>query len=317
MPEPSEPAPRPGHARRVVRWIGFVVGLALVVAAGWAVRTQQGSLTEILIPVREGRWWLIALAVGLPILNWIITSAIFYVLMLPATREKGAPGPGFGDMTLLIGSAWLLNYLPLSPGMVGRVAYHKAVHRIPVSFSVGALAAALAIAMLVVGGLLAIIFIAGDRSAPTYAWLLSAPAPALLAIAALSRPLVPGLWHYLVAAALRWIDTLVWMGRYAVMFALLGHEVSLPQAAAIAAASQAAMQVPLVGNGLGVREWAVGLVGPVLPTWMNATSGGLSRGLGLSADLLNRGFELAAALPVGLVCSVLLGRRHLGQKPAG
>jgi hypothetical protein len=112
------------------------------------------------------------------------------------------------------------------------------------------------------------------------------------------------------------MDTLVWMGRYAVMFALLGREITLPQAAAIAAASQAAMQVPLVGNGLGVREWAVGLVAPVLPSWMNATSGGLSRGLGLSADLLNRGFELAAALPVGLICTALLGRRHLRQNPA-
>ena len=70
------------------------------------------------------------------------------------------------------------------------------------------------------------------------------------------------------------------------------------------------MQVPLMGNGLGVREWAVGLVGPMLPTWMSAASGGLSRGLGLSADLMNRGFELAAALPVGLVCSALLARKQ-------
>jgi hypothetical protein len=100
------------------------------------------------------------------------------------------------------------------------------------------------------------------------------------------------------------------MARYFVVFALLQRPLTIPEAAAIAAASQAAMQVPLVGNGLGVREWAVGLVGPVLPSWMNAASGGLSRGLGLSADLLNRGLELVTALPVGMACTALVARRQ-------
>jgi hypothetical protein len=92
------------------------------------------------------------------------------------------------------------------------------------------------------------------------------------------------------------------------VFELLGRRLTLPEAAAIAAVSQAAMQVPLFGNGLGIREWAIGLVGPVLPVWMNAGAGGLTRGLGLSADLLNRGFELASALPIGLLCTVLVAR---------
>jgi hypothetical protein len=299
-----------------LRWLGFLVGLALLASAIWAVRTQHGSLAEVPATIREGHWWLVAAAIGLPILNWLITSAIFHVLMLPASRSPDAPGPTLGEMTLLIGSAWLLNYLPLSPGMIGRVAYHRAVHRIPVKVSVGVLAAALVIAMLVVALLLAMIFIAGDRPAATYLWLLAAPTPALFLLALGARALGNGLWRYPAAAALRWLDTLVWMARYAVLFALLGRTLTLPQAAAIAAASQAAMQVPIVGNGLGVREWAVGLVAPVLPSWMNAASAGLTRGLGLSADLLNRGFELAAALPVGLLCTALLGHRHLRQAPA-
>src|SRR5436190_8739998 len=130
MPDPSQPAP-PLKSRPAVRWMGFLVGLALLGSALWAVHAQHASLKELPATLRQGRWWLIGAALGLPILNWLITSAIFHVLMLPASRHEGARGPTFREMTLLIGSAWLLNYLPLSPGLIGRVAYHRAVHGIP------------------------------------------------------------------------------------------------------------------------------------------------------------------------------------------
>jgi hypothetical protein len=247
-------------------------------------------------------------------LNWLLSSGVFHFLMMSSEVEvSGRRAVPLGEMTLLIGSAWLLNYLPLSPGMMGRVAYHRAVHRVPVTASVGVLMAALVIGMVVVGAVLAVVVMAGRSvSAQTYVALLGLPVLALMGLAwAGWRVGARGrVWRYAGAAALRWLDVLVWMARYAVVFELLGRRLSLPEAAAIAAASQAAMQVPLVGNGLGVREWAVGLVGPVLPPWMSAGSAGLSRGLGLSADLLNRGFELIAALPVGLACTAALARRQ-------
>jgi hypothetical protein len=292
------------------RVVGFVVGLILLAAAVFAVRQQWGSLSEAFSTARSGRWWLVLAAITLPLLNWLLTAGVFYLLTLPreAATEAGERGRvSLGEMTLLIGSAWLLNYLPLSPGLIGRVAYHRTVHRIPVTSSVGVLISVLVIGMAAVGAILLLVVIAGIASPIVYACALGTPPAVLLLTAAVARSW-PGFARPSAAFALRWLDVLVWMGRYAVVFALMDHPLSLPQAAAIAAASQAAMQVPLVGNGLGVREWAVGLVGPILPSWMNERSPGLSKGLGLSADLLNRGFELVAAIPVGLVCTALLGR---------
>ena len=296
----------PGRAR--LRWVGFVVSIVLVVAAAWAVRGQWDSLGQAL-RTGSGRWELLALAAGLPLLNWLLTSGAFYFLMRPATcRGESRPSDSEhvspGEMALLIGSAWLLNYLPLSPGMLGRVAYLKSVLRFGVWVSVRGLVAALVIGVVVVGAMLGEVVVAGrGLSANAYAAMLGLPPVALLIVAWVGWWVgrCQGGWRYAAVAALRWLDVLVWMARYAVVFELIGRSLSLAEAAAIAAASQAAMQVPLVGNGLGVREWAVGLVGPVRPGWRPGGAGGLSRGMGLSADLIKRGVELVAAVPVGLV----------------
>jgi hypothetical protein len=52
------------------------------------------------------------------------------------------------------------------------------------------------------------------------------------------------------------------------------------------------MLVPIVGNGLGLREWAVGLAAPLLTPYV--------LGLGLAADLVNRATELVVILVLGL-----------------
>jgi hypothetical protein len=258
----------------------------------------------------------VGLALALPVANWLLTSGIFYFLMLPRAASQGAGAcdrehVSFYEMSLLIGSSWLLNYLPLSPGLFGRVAYHKAVHRVPVATSVAVVAWVFGLRVVVVGAMLCLVMFAGrDMSIGKYGLLLGSPAAVLLVLGWIGKlgGRCRGAWRFAAAAGLRWLDVLVWMARYAVVFELLGRRLTLAEAGAIAAVSQAAMQVPLLGNGLGIREWAVGLVGPVLPEWMNAGAGGLTRGLGLSADLLNRGFELASALPIGLLCTVLVAR---------
>jgi hypothetical protein len=50
--------------------------------------------------------------------------------------------------------------------------------------------------------------------------------------------------------------------------------------------------IPFLGNGLGVREWAIGLAGPALATWTTDT--------GLAAELLNRCLDLVVVVPLGL-----------------
>ena len=107
-----------------------------------------------------------------------------------------------------------------------------------------------------------------------------------------------------LAFAVRYLDTVVWIVRYAVAFSLIGHPISPIQATVFAAAAQLAMLVPFVGNGLGVREWGIGLTLPLLER--EAASA-----IGLTADLLNRAVEVMSAVPIGLIClGVLARQRH-------
>ncbi len=61
----------------------------------------------------------------------------------------------------------------------------------------------------------------------------------------------------------------------------------------MACVSMVAMLAPLTGNGLGVREWAIGLSARLLRK--------SDLVLGLTADLLNRAAELIMVLVLGLV----------------
>src|SRR5690606_18485027 len=90
---------------------------------------------------------LLAAAILLPVLNWVVVSVSFWVMMGRYGRI------GLREMAALIGVAWLLNYLPLRPGLIGRLGYHKAVHGVAIRDSafvtiLGMVATALAVAWL-------------------------------------------------------------------------------------------------------------------------------------------------------------------------
>ena len=106
----------------------------------------------------------------------------------------------------------------------------------------------------------------------------------------------------LLAAAmfLRYLDIVVWIARYALLFALLDAPLTLADAVLVTAASQVAQLIPFVGNGLGAREWGVGLVG---------AAKGATTAVALTADLLNRASEVVLAVPLGLLATALVTRR--------
>ncbi|MFN0131013.1 MAG: hypothetical protein ACKVW3_00520 [Phycisphaerales bacterium] len=298
--EPARPA-RAG-ARRVA---GFVIGTALLLAAGWAVWRGGGSI-RVAWAAASSRPALIPLAIMLPLANWVVVSLSFWVLM----RRHGRVGAG--EMTLLIGAAWLLNYLPLRAGMVGRVAYHKAVNRIAVGDSVRVMVINLACGAAATGLTLGLAVVLARASASAWVWgvALGAPAAGLVAWGA------AGGWRGWLPSVLllRYADVLIWVARYWVVFRLTGTPIDLPAAAAVTAACQVALAVPIVGNGLGVREWAVGLTAAALPAALVVSP--MTTTQGLTADLANRAAELVVALPVGIVSAVLLARRR-GLQAAG
>lgn len=299
----------PASRRRWRPIIGFAIGIALLIAAV-AVAARHAALGEAWRTVQNAPWWLIALALLLPILNWLVISGSFWIMM----RRYGRVA--FGEMVCLIGASWLLNYLPLRAGMVGRVAYHRTVNKIPIADSLrvtvyGLIFGAISILFLL---LVAVLF-AGNAQWST--WLAILGTPILLAALAATIPIVRGSsnWWLPAAFGLRYIDTLIWVFRYTVVFALVGSPIDLSAAVALSVVSQIAILVPLVGNGLGLREWAVGLTAGYLPPGLMGQAGDLATALGLAADLTNRAAELILALPIGLISTTLLARRATRRPP--
>lgn len=284
------------------RWGASLIAVALVVAAIVVVSRAGVDLPRIRALVSDAPPDLLVAAVTLPLANLALSAAVFWVLTVRFGRV------GFGEMCALIGAAWLLNYLPLRPGLVGRVAYHRAVNGIPVASGARVVvesvvcSAAAAIGAVIWSALFA-------REGEDERALLLVPVLWIAGFAGaglLLRRRRASLGAILVALALRGADLVVWTLRYWVVFALAQSHVSFAQAAAIAAVSQVAMSIPLAGNGLGLREWAVGLLRATLPAWYGAAA---ASSVGLTADLLNRTAEVAVALPIGLLCAWAVAAR--------
>lgn len=311
------------------RVLGYCISLLLLAWAVYLAMGQRASLEHAAQAAQSGRGWLFALLLALPLLNWVFTSAVFWVLMLPPRGDADARSftpVRFVEMQMLIGSAWLLNYLPLRAGMVGRIAYHARVNHIPVAHSIraviGSLAAnAAAVALLVLGAWIVLtttkssIWVAGALLAPSLFAALAAIS--LNALTPRLRVWVPAFlsvhseyaWRIAAATSLRSLDMLIWLARYMVAFELAGRPLSLGEGVAFTAVSQLAMVVPWGGGGLGLREWGVGVLGPAMPAWARGGTEAMTQGQGLAGDLLNRAAELAVALPVGVVCTLWATRR--------
>lgn len=307
---PAEAAPSAARAKRkrMRSFIGFIVGVALIAAAAWAVSSQQEALEQAQRAVRSASWWLIAAALVLPAMNWLMISGSFWVMM----RRHGRVG--YGEMMCLIGASWLLNYLPLRAGMVGRVAYHRAVNNIRIADSLrvtvyGLIFAAVSLAILLVAAVL----LAGRAAWPLWTAVLAGPALACALACGYCGARHSARWWIPAALGLRYVDTLIWVVRYAVVFALVGSPIDLGAAVAISAVSQVAILIPIVGNGLGIREWAVGLTAAALPAALIGADGEIVKAIGLAADLSNRAAELLLAIPIGLASTWILARRIGGR----
>lgn len=301
--------------RRVLPWLQ-AAGIVLLLVAVYLVVRQQDLLSNAWSSLKAAPAWQIAAVVLLPLTNWFITSLLFYTLTRHSTKVR------LGEMTALIGSAWLLNIIPGRPGLMGRVAYHTVVNHMPVKDSVkvivvGIVANAVAVALALV--LIGAAFLAGQMLPPQLA--ADATPKFLIMGAAVTLALLISVawyqrggggrqntkapvaaWRFAFAVAMRYADYLVWVTRYWLAFKVIGLEITLTEAAGIAVVSQIVQLSPVQ---LGPREWAVGLAGAFLPSLKQtaATASTARTATGLTADLLNRAAELVVQLPVGLVCT--------------
>lgn len=286
---------------RAKRWAGFLVGLALLAAAAWVVLTQDG-LAEPLDTLRHAPVPLLVLALLAPIANVVAVSLCFHALM----RRVGRVGQG--EMIELISSAWLLNNLPMRPGLIGRIGYHKSVNGIAIRDSVAATFWSLAGAAAANTALLAWALWMPGLDAPAFsvpgAFYGLVPTIAFFAAAAVT----PRASRLLVRSfAYRSLDVWVWYVRYALAFRLLGADLAPHELAIISAVSQIATLIPLTGSGLGFREWGVGL---------STTISGALAALGIAADLLNRAAETIVIVPIGLIATSRVAKRWKAARAA-
>lgn len=302
---PTDDRPRSASAWRGV--VGFCVGAALLGAAAWVAWRDRHDLADAAAHAREARWWQVVLLVTLPWVSWTLTSMMYWALMNRSQRRDTRQHVGLGEMHAVLASAWLMNYLPARPGMFGRLAYHKVVNGIPLPESIRASVVAIACGVASMLLLLCSTLLARALQATGAAALVILVCPGVLAVAvaAILRTRHPShevLARTACALAARYADVLSWMARYVVLYATLGRPLSLLEAAAFTIVSQIAGMVPFVGNGLGIREWSEGLLGPRLAF-------AVPQPLAFSAGLLHRAAEVAASLPVGLVGGLIVARR--------
>jgi hypothetical protein len=275
--------------------VAMALGVLLLGAAVWAVASQREAAASAARAAADAPAALVAAVVLLPLVNWLLTSAVFWIL----TGRYGRVGPV--EMVALIGSAWLLNYVPARAGLAGRVAYHKAVNGIRVRDAGAVVVQSIGCTGVALAVLLGVIGVVAGAGGP--AWMIAAAmagAATVLGVAAWvwrgSDPTGRG-WRLAGAAAARVADVAVWGVRYAAVFALAGVPVSAPALGVVTAASMASMLLPVQ---VGVREWvvgvALGLAGGA------AGAGGLVEAAtpGLAVDLINRAAETLVAVPVGL-----------------
>ncbi len=284
--------PRP----RVRAAVGLALTVGLLGAAFLAVWTSRAQIEQAITAVWPVPVWLGVVLVVVPALSWLASAGALWAL----TRRFGQVS--LGEMVGLVGSAWLLNYLPLKPGLVGRLAYHKRVNGIPIRKSARVLIESVVMTA-IAGGMVLSVGVcaqAGLISQTVEITLVAVPL-ALLAVACVVRPpSTRGGWLVL-AMLFRYFDMLVWIARYWAIFHALGRPIGLDDCVLIASASQLAIIVPITGNGLGVREWAVGLTAA-------AVGGELE--IALAADLVNRAAEILVAVPIGLLCARAVASRY-------
>ncbi|MDF1808190.1 MAG: hypothetical protein P1U42_00685 [Phycisphaerales bacterium] len=280
------------------RRLGFLFGIILLIGAAIYLISDPDSLKEFADKIVHAPRWAGLVVIFGPIINWICVGLCLHALM----RRHGKVGRR--EMLALVGSAWLLNHLPMRPGLVGRIGYHAKINKIRVRDSIGASIWSMVHAAVANGIALGIVI------------LLPADTPLIELIGYLSIPIVVfalmsfGAFQFnasqgylILGLFFRNADLLIWMIRYAAAFTLLGFQITPMQIVIITAVSQIAQVIPITGGGLGLREWGVGIA-----AGMASKTTSVTMRTAVGADVINRVAETIIVIPLGIICTGLVAR---------
>lgn len=289
MPESATVPKGDVRITRRMRLIGLTIGAAMVVLAVVFVVRQQDAMQEAWLHIRRPAALPLILLPCAVLTNIALSGVLFRLLLSRFGRV------GWMEMQAVIAAATLVNFIPLRPGLPGRLLYHRTVNRIPIMQS-GRTVVEAAVISVGVGGYLALAAIGSIRWQVNLWYMAIGPLPVLMLLVAL-----PGARLWMLAILVRYVEVIIWAVRYACAFALIGSPIGAEAALAFACVSILATMVPLFSNGLGLREWAIGLVAPLL------TAHTLE--LGIIAELVNRAVELIIITVAGLC-----GMAYLAQQ---
>ena len=281
------------HRRRIVRIAAFIVALALLVAAVVAILRSAPTIEQVRAAVVHPDPIKVLLCVAALLVNLIACGGIFHALLARFGRI------GRFEMVQLIATSSVLNYLPLRPGLVGRIAHQDVVNGIPLRRSAVSVVEAGIVCAFSIVWLAGAVAVAQWSGMHLLGWIMAAM-PSLGWCARRSADPTTA-QRLLNSLAWRQVDLLAWGTRYWAVFGLLGVSLSPLDCARAVCIGGAANLVPFIGNGLGIREWAIGLAGERMALW--------STDVGLAAELLNRAADIAVAVPIGIICAVPIGRR--------
>lgn len=279
--------------RRIVRVVAFLIALALLATAVVAILRSAPTIEQVRTAAVHPDPIRVLVCIVALLVNIVSCGGIFHALLAPFGRI------GRFEMVQLIATSSVLNYLPLRPGLVGRIAHQDVVNGIPLSRSAISVVEAGVVCAFSIAWLAAAVALAQWSGMPVLGWTF-AVLPSLGWCA--RRTTNPTMMQRLLnALAWRQVDLLAWGARYWAVFGLLGIALSPLDCARAVCIGGVANLIPFIGNGLGIREWAMGLAGERLALW--------STDVGLAAELLNRAVDIAVAVPIGLLCAVPIARR--------
>ncbi len=266
--------------RTRITWLALAIGIVLLVGAILMAATEVNWEQ-----LREAEPWQLVALVGLVCANLFFSGLLWWSVTLSFDAK---PRVGFGRMLALVCASGLLNYLPLRPGLVGRAAFLKMKHNLPVRQSMWILAVILLISVAVLGIAAAIV----QWVAPAIQYEVALAALLLLTLGVpmvagrvMKRKIVAGwLWVPMRAA-----DLLITGLRLWIVFQISGKPIEYPHAVFAASAGLFVSLLGITPNGLGLREWAIA----------GATSAATGH-VGFAAAIIDRGIEAIVIIITGL-----------------
>jgi len=281
-----------GRRRRIA---ATAIGALAFVAAAVALAWNRETLAAALAALRAAPPGTVVLLLG-AIAGQAVASCVLFAVLY--RRYARIPA---GAMAATVVASTAANYLPLRPGLVGRIAFLRARFGVGVRDSVVVTVEAIALGGIVLAVTVPVVGFARPIGYP--AWIaVGTIAAAVSCLAA---------WRTSRRFALAFLVRLAELGLLAVRawlsFRLIGLEISPESAIAFACVSSIASLVPLVPAGMGLREWAIGLLAPAVA--------GHSLGQGIAAELVNRAAELLVIAPLGGIAAAWLARPVRSSRP--